>query len=365
MDNNTCAVLVLLITLTLFNCTDKSNDGIRSYVNNDKPLYNDKEYVSIEKTTTIPLFSEEYEIPLVSEMTVDDNNFLYVLCQFESEITVFDDKGNFVRRMGQMGKGPQDLEKPHRLAYYNENLYILENFNSLKIWNTDGKYIDRKVISTSNYVLLHPFVNGTYLFSFYPSAKEYRYVLHKYNDSFEDKKELFSYSLMKPVTGKFIPKSVMALTRQGDFYFPESDDSFTVTKYNSEGEVQFSFDRPYNKAKYSEIARKYYQEQFGDRIAAVRHAALPAYPPVIRKMFLDSRENLWIVSGEINFDRGKIPIDAEVDIFDSKGTWLYNFSLKDIDTEAFIAHDRLYTLTPITRPGDLQFINVYEISYNY
>jgi len=362
--------MLILSLLFLFSCSRKDSNitykielknNVKN-VYNYKPLYSEKEYITLEKIYSIELLSDKYEISGATDMVVDNENNLYVLSVFEGTVTVFDENGKYIRTMGQHGEGPQDLNRPIRFSLYENKLHIIEGYNSrIKIWDTKGEYVKKIFITPSNYYLIKTIKNGYLVLSFMitgDNRKIRNWSFSKTSINFKDKNVLFKYEQNIDTESKFSPESLLAINKNNQFYFPEKSDIYSIIKYDISGKPLLSFGRKYKRIPFSKEARMYKQKRFGEN-------DLPKYPPVIRIVFIDSKENVWVVSGEISRDVEEKLIEVEVDIFNKDGIWLYSFKTNNIVNQSFIKNDRLYTVTKISPITGQQYINVYKIHYNY
>lgn len=368
--------ILILSLLSSFSCSRKDNNitykielknGINN-VYNYKPLYSESEFIYLEKLHSIELLSDKYEISQATDMVVDNENNLYVLSQFESTVTVFDDSGKYIRNMGRHGEGPQDLFRPNRMSFYENKLYIFQSPSSIKIWDTKGEYIDRIIITLGNYFLIKPIKDSFLVLSFIATVdnrKIHNWSFSKTSINFKDKNVLLKYEKNRDTEFKYSPESVLTISKNNQFYFPEKSDIYSIIKYDLSGKPILSFGRKYKSIPFSKEARMYYQKLFGESVQAGRLSDLPKYPPVIRIVFLDSQGNVWVVSGEINHDLDENGIESTVDIFNEDGIWLYTFKFNDISYQSFIKNDRFYNVTKISPDTGQQYINVFKIHYNY
>ncbi len=67
---------------------------------------------------------------------------IYIVDNKSHNIKVFDFTGNFIRIIGQPGKGPGDLHYPVNIDFNNGDLYISSN-NGIDIFNHEGVFQDR------------------------------------------------------------------------------------------------------------------------------------------------------------------------------------------------------------------------------
>lgn len=368
-------LLLILTILFAFYCSRQDSNetytielknGIENVVN-IKPLYDEKEFISLEKIYSIELISDKYEVSMTSHLIADNENNLYVLGYFECAIIVFDDKGNYLRTMGQKGQGPQDLLEPILLSLYDNRLYILEGFYNIKIWNTQGEYVQKIFITPGNYEMMKRLKDNYLLFS--KSSRKgsqiMKYSLIKASEDFKDTKVLFTYD--KNNDSEFLHdlRYPIAVDSKNQIYFLEKSDIYSIIKFDLTGKPILKFGRDYKRIPLSDETVENYQKLYGDLLKSGQIPALPKYPPVIRRIFLDSQENVWVVSGEIFQDKFELVTDGTIDIFNDEGIWLCTFKMNDISVQSIIKNDRLYNITNIDSKTGQQYINVYKIHYNY
>lgn len=360
--------LVSVVSLLLFFCS-KSEKYPESYkqVFNTEPRYKDKEFVKLKLLHSIEMFSSEYTVSVVSDMDADSDNNLYVPAQYDGTITVFDHNGKYMKTLGQRGQGPRDLYAPRLVSIHDNKLHIIEGFNGLKIWNLQGDYIDKIFIRNIGYEFFKA-TNDFYYFMYFRVGMDrntWTYTLSEFSKDFEHEKEIFSCLKDHAKEFKFEPEYVIAFTSDNQFYFPENIDTYSIMKYDPSGSPVLNVQRKYERIPYSRKARESFHNKFGDAVADGELSELSKYPPVVRKILIDSSDNMFVVSGEMNIDLGDDLMSVEVDIFDQNGIWLYNFQSVDISRKSFIKNDRLYSVSKISPDTGQQYINVFEIQYNY
>jgi hypothetical protein len=76
-------------------------------------------------------------------LAVDDGENIYVLDEKDFAVKVFDKNGAFVRRFGQKGKGPGDLDKPTRISIDRSKnaLVIVNGASGLSYFSFNGKFL--------------------------------------------------------------------------------------------------------------------------------------------------------------------------------------------------------------------------------
>ena len=119
---------IILISLLFVSCNPK-NENIKK-VSNSSPKYVDKKYVDLEKlysidVTQINMFSKEFSRDFGRVIDFDKNNNMYILDEYESTISVFDENGEFVKTFGRKGEGPNEFSRPNILIIKKDKIYVI------------------------------------------------------------------------------------------------------------------------------------------------------------------------------------------------------------------------------------------------
>lgn len=340
------------------------------HITNHAPQYESSQFVELNKLYRIPTFgnTEEggiYEISLVSAMDLDEDENLYVLGPREREISVFDKNGNHLRTFGGRGQGPQELMIVDQFIYDNGFLYIIEEFKEMKIWDLYGNYIDKLSIPRSNYALFqlsgNEFITGEIILPL-NTESIWKFTYKKHSKDMLNATEILSYDFSSDHDFNF--ETFLAFSRDVDsnFYFPENKETYTIIKYANPGEPMLSFSRDYDPQRFTVKAEEIYNSRYEEYIVGGTTSPIPEYPPIIRKTLIDSRGNIWIVSGETAQDNDDPDFQSTVDIFDSEGKWLQSFKSTAVTLTSIIRNDRLYSPSLYNDRVE-QFIDVFEIIY--
>ncbi len=363
----------ILILLLLF-CGKQSDSFIVTernglkHVQNYRPVYQGIDYITLEPEYSIETITDDYSIYKLRDIEADAEGNLYVLDFSESTVTVFDQEGFYIKTLGGHGQGPRELEYPHKISYGEGQLYISEAYSGIiKIWNTDGEYQKQIRIKPYRYILyLKPFSECFYIYFEKPTDKSNIDVHFLQRISIDStNKAVFKYDYDNSRQNNITPEYSVDISKDQNIYFPEDPDSYIIIQYNRKGEKQFSFGRKYDRAQFSDEAKEIFNShaQNYQRHTGRELPELEKYPPFIRKIFLDSRENIWVVTGEFNLDNGNYRFQNTLDIFSNKGIWLYTFKTRNISYKSIIRNDRLYTPTNIDNRTARQYINAFKISY--
>ncbi|MCP4726626.1 MAG: hypothetical protein GY863_16390 [bacterium] len=361
--------ILLMFSFSIY-CNSDNSSSENIIVNESPSFSNSNPYIELDRKYTIPTISDNYEILSISGITADNDLNLYVLGQNESEIKVFKDDGNYVKTLCGPGQGPDELSIPFNMASNEDRLYVIQANSRMKILDLNGKYIDNIFISRINTAGFFIRNSNLFMIEYYSRVqtlannekKRIRtFYLYKYSVDLQNKEELFSSSDTAP---GFMPSTVLTVDSKGNFYFPENTDSYSIVKFDVDGNRMFSFNGEYNRKPYSSEARIFYNDKYKKSIESGHIDKMSDYPPIFRNFLVDSHDNLWVFSGEMSHESNFAKTENTIDIFDSNGKWLYNFKFPDQSNSWYIYNDRLYTVTPVNEINEQQYIHAYEIKYN-
>ena len=145
----------ILISIIFVSCKS-NNDGIVK-VSNSSPKFVDEKYVDLEKlysidVTQISMFGKESSRDFERVIDFDKNNNMYILDEYESTISVFNENGKIVKTFGRKGQGPKEFSRPNTLIIKKDKIYIFQGFQ-WNTWNVQPKenlnlWMDGHVLST-------------------------------------------------------------------------------------------------------------------------------------------------------------------------------------------------------------------------
>jgi len=365
------AIIFLFISIFLVSCQfDK--EGVAK-VSSSKPKFAEKKYADLEKVydidvTQINLFNKDSSQDLYKLIDFDENNNMYILDSFECKIWVFDEDGKLVRSFGGKGQGPGEFIRPYTLVIKEDKIYVFQGFFEYKIVNLKGEPISSHNVTLDNPLMFRNVNDGFYLFrgKVDPTFTDLEFILCVLDDNFSVTKEIFKYKYPPGFRGPnydFSWPHWFLILESGEFYYPEDNfNKYSIVKYNKEGEPILIFGRKYQMKEYSQEARDLFYSVYEKQIKEGQKV-FPKKPPVVRNMFQDKRENIWVISGETYEDNMNPDYENTVDIFNKKGKWLQSFKTKLLSRYIVYNNGKIYRILPITLDDYDQYIEVYKIKY--
>jgi hypothetical protein len=349
-----CAPIAVFVGL----CTQGKNDV--EVTRNKAPRYANPHFISLTKLHTIEVGTpREYFISEVSWMDADSAGNLYILDAYESKIAVFDSNGSFIRAFGSSGQGPLELESPRNFSILHNKILILEKFKGIKAFTLNGNYMDFIPLSEGNVVAIKAFDDfylGLYLWLDPRDTNLQTWSLIRYTKSFKNDTQIVEIKKKSNLFNLFGRTFVNAVDSKFNAYFPDNDDQYIVRKYSSSGGPLSAFGRDFERKPYSSRVKQWAHEKWG------RETSIPEYPPVVRCVFVDDRDLIWVLTGECFLDcNSEIRVQSTMDIFNQKGEFLNTFETSAFSRVSFIKNGRLYS-----GPNDADdySIKVYKIEYD-
>jgi hypothetical protein len=351
----------------------KSNNGVK-VIDNSSPQYTEQKYVEVEKlftidVTEISFLGKEINYGIDRVIDFDENNNMYILDLYESKIWKFNENGEFVESLGGKGQGPKEFLRPNALFINKEYIYVFMGFHEIKIVDLKGEFVSSLSVQIENPLKYYAIGDSFYLFcaKLDQTFTKLKFILKRFeSDQFAVSKEIFNYDYLPGFEGpnyNFTWHNWLLISDNGEFYFPEDNfRKYSIIKHNQEGNQTLIFGRKYNIKEYSKEARDrfylIYEKQIkkGDK-------KFPESPPVIRKIFQDNKNNIWVISGETYEDNMNPDYDNTIDIFNDKGEFLYSSKSKFISRYCIYHEGRIYRVLPINPDTYEQFIEVYKIKY--
>ncbi|MBC7361456.1 MAG: 6-bladed beta-propeller [Candidatus Aminicenantes bacterium] len=356
--------LYLLFIIFYYSCM-KGKEKINEVINK-QPIY--KDYVDVKKlfdidVTQINIFSKEYDFSRFIDF--DKNHNLYILDSYSGTIWVFDTKnGKLINKFGKIGQGPSEFEDANRLVIKDDKLFVFQGFFGLKILSLNGNYISQQTITIENPLVIKAVGDKFFLLTGKTDRTftNLELILREVDESFSGGKEVWRYKCPLGLKGP-VYWEWLYINKNGNFYYPKENlDKYLISKYDRNGHEILRFGRDYELSKYSQKAKEEIRSYFKKAIESGQMIPLES-PPIVRNIFEDLKENIWVVSGE-TFEDNLIPeYENTVDIFDKAGRWLCNFKTKLISKNSFFDNGKIFRLLPINPETYDQFLEVYEIKY--
>jgi len=354
-----------IVSLIIFSCFPVYSQEVKTVMSNN-PKYSDKEkFIDFTLLYKIGLdINKNIYMTSPKMPDFDSKNCLYIPDIYQSKIFVFNDKGQYIRTLGNNGEGPTDLLNPESIKIIRDTLYIYEQHKGIKVWDVTGKYIKYILTNIPNCMYINKYNEDMFCVGINNSIVNGKIVLvntlWRYNDKLNEKYKIAYFNQDFIMNADFAGSLMVSLDSKGYLYYLEDINKHQITKYDNTGKPLLRFGiKNYKPEKLSKdfikIRNEYYKmfnryEEFLKK----------EYPPVISQIFIDSQDYVWVISGNIN---GWPYMDKDymvtIDIFNSNGEYLYRYKTNIVTGVSIISNNK-YCRVP-TKYDDNTY--VYRINY--
>jgi hypothetical protein len=338
----------------------------------DAPKISRPGYVRLEKlydidVTHINMFNKENAFERFIDF--DDHDNMYIADSFQCKIFVYDNEGKFLRSFGRPGQGPEDFERINSILVDGDRLRVFVGWQEIKNVSLSGEYISKDSFYVENRLNVKIIGNGYYVLraKLENNFTQMDLILSSMDKTFSSSRDLLVYRYPPGFRGPnydFRWNDWLFIANNGEFYFPEDNlNKYSIVHYGKNGKPFEIVGRSYTIERYSGEAERRFNRMYKNEIEK-GEMKFPDHPPVINLMFLDKRGNLWALIGETYEDNRNSEFNNTVDIFDSRGNWIYSMKTKSISKYCLYNNGKIYKASPVDEETTKQYLEVYEIIYS-
>ena len=275
-------IIVLLITIFLLvsctkqekNYTVKEIDGVKTFMNNDKPA--DPNYkITPKKILTIQLNENNPDTALANiaprNLCTDKEKNIYIVDPRKATIHKLDSNGKYVKSFGNKGSGPGEMNVPLNLAVMSDTLYVFDyNERKTNIFDLDGNFIKAVFIASNEFFYFISKVNEesfTGILAVDRYGDEGVFTVYEVPIFSRQSKRLkilhTREEFLQPANGQWDPAYLQPAYTVGDnkiFVLENSSDNYRISVFNESGEHLYNIRKNYRKLKIEDID----SEDFGE-----------------------------------------------------------------------------------------------------
>jgi len=372
--------LIFLVCLFIF-CTDKAErpeiifkDGVEVVLNRFEP-YNIKDEPSnfkLEEEFAIDFEREdlaEQGIGDILGFEVDSKGNIYCIC--ETQVFKFDSKGQYIRKFGENGQGPGEIQ--YSMKWWTTDSDELGLFDYLNdkflFFDEDGQFL-REIKISSNIRSYGPIwivllENGNSLFQksvVDREAETNEHHLTVLNSDFERISELQESVIYENPfrSARFNLERTNILSQvSGDKIYAacQQNEDFIINIYTLQGQHLRQIRKEYRKVDIPKAYRDKKMEEYLDSTPYRVHKMqgyFPAHFPSMKNFHVDNLGRIFVET----YEEGEVSDSEMVDIFNAKGINTGRVSMKKVQTRVF-KNDRLYAFSE--KESGFQKLVVYKI----
>ena len=332
----TRALIVILVFSLIISCatdTKKNHkievvDGIKHIKNSNTPD-NENFKMQVKKEVTINGVDENSNDSLsrfsnIMAIDADRDGNIYVCDAISSSIKKFDSKGNFVKSIGRLGKGPGEFEFPTSFVVLDDTLYLGDHFAKRMIkYDCDGNFIENIFVPNGVPQRLKAIGDDKFIgfVTLYTESNEG--TIMDYNLEIIDKKfktvrqisktrEILDINKPSKKTGH----TSFAVAKDKIYISKNSVNDYEIKLFDLEGNLESIIKKNYRKVQYTDKERKEKDKLLIMKNNGQKYFAdcKDEYKTAINDIFYDKYDRLWVSS---SFDRNdQNRYDFLVDIFE-------------------------------------------------
>jgi hypothetical protein len=276
-------------------------------------------------------------------------NYLFITDNYQNNIKVFDDKGNFVKIIGQKGQGPGDLMQPEAICYNGQYIIVWEQGNQrFSFFSNNGDFVKMiKPLTSLRVKAIKAIPGGSFVLETElnrnPGKKGQICILDLYSADFNKIHSIFKQDVLRSLQLTDPVRINVSVPYGPDVSWDVMANGTMVTGFQEKYEIGvfdpgkgklFSFEhqaKPLkitarDKQKVYDLYRvitgqgkiKEAPKQLLDKIP------FPLYRPVFGKILADPENNILVFPAMSAGDEKYSHFDA----FDSRGRFIKNVRLK-------------------------------------
>lgn len=378
-------IFILFVLVGLFNfCAEKSEKPELIFEEGVEVVLNRLEPYTIRGEPSSLLLEEEFTIDFEREdlaeqgmgdilgFEVDSKGNIYCIC--ESRIFQFDSRGQYIRKFGENGQGPGEIQYPMRWwTTKADELGLFDYLNDkFLFFDEAGRFINEIKIP-SNIRSYGPvwtllLEGGSSLFqetSFNREAETHEHHLTVLDSSFERMAQLQESVIyenpFRSARFNLMRTHILSQAKHDKIYAAcQQNEDFLINIYNLQGQLLKQIHKEYKKVDIPKSYRDQKMEEYLNSTPYRVHKMLgyfPAHFPPMKNLYVDDRGRMFVET----YEEGEEPGSEMVDIFNAEGINTGRVALKIVESRVF-KNERLYDF--LEKESGFQKLVVYRISWS-
>lgn len=322
---STCLVLLFFLSCQSSNREKEQSITLPDHIDTLKNLnvydFSESAFsdtVILDKELTIQDTDEVIFEAYISLFDLDDENNVYVVMEGpgHTSLSKFDSEGNFITKIGNMGRGPGEYRSIISIDIVNNKLYVLDSgLQKLIVFSTidysiinempinKNTALDKDLLKTmraSDILVVHDDLKLIKYRSLFGYEEDRRAYLHMIGDNGDvlgsNVLSLRSYlvyppnePLNLPVIPPFSRNTLVSFSNSG-MIFTSWNEDFLVKAFDPDGVYQYSFYYPFSKSPLSindlDLSR--------EDLDVLRKYDLPNTWPAIHTIEASNDDKLWV-----------------------------------------------------------------------
>jgi len=341
-----CLLVLMVVVSLLMSCGEKeagwkgtitTEDGITVIKNPKEPVYA-RPVLSLERNLVIGEMAglqKEATFSELSFLDVDRDDSIYILSFKDSAVFVFDSNGRFLRRFGQPGKGPGELDRPMMISLSGEEILVLESGRRLSLFNRNGEFL-RALSAKEYWVLVAALDSRKNIYTttgvIDPTSPFYRLI--RFDAEMSSPAEISKCPAPNALKGfdPFMPVSRWQIDPADNVIYSRPAD-YVLEYYNPEGYLFKKVTKAFEPVKITEEEKEEQRKEMAE--VGIVKFAFSEYRPAFNRFYCDDSGRLYVQTFEKDNSGNYL-----YDVFDPEGRFITRISFKGQLLK--VARNRIY-----------------------
>ena len=307
---------------------------------------------------------ENYMFSQLNSIQVNDEEKIIVYDGKEVSIKVFDRDGKFIRKFGQKGQGPGEIQRPYRISLADDNtITIMDSGNNrFSYYSIEGECI--KEIPTGKY---RPYdakadSRGNIYGFVLILGKKVTQDLVKFNQEFKPTRTITSREMPKEPP----PADLMELIRfhvlKDDYFIWGRTYEYEFNILDKNGKLIRQIIKDYNPIRITkdnlidEFKRRYPGKKIPPKVPRIPDH-FPNHFPIFEDFLCDDEGRIFVRTYERDEED-----NVYYDVFDSEGRYFTRFTLPFEEKVSIVKKNKMYCMIHGDKEG-IPMIKRYEMKW--
>lgn len=289
--------------------------------------------------------SEEDMFSEITSVAVDNDGYIYILDRKEKKVKVFDSKGKFVRKFGEQGQGPGEMNMPIFVQITPNNELVVEDAVNRKLmfFSLEGEFLESlSTAKAAGLVAILIDSKGNLIGqAVVPAEKKLIREVKKYDKDLNPLFTIDSLDFTSLIEGKINPYrlgSYYVLGREDNIIYGYPEE-YEIRIFNPEGKLIRKILKEYDPVKITKEDQEEFMARLPAQAAAIKdRIEFPKSFPAYQSFSRDDKGRIFVRT----FEKGKKEREYFFDVFDEEGIYIAKVLL-DVDPRIWKG-EKLYAI---------------------
>ncbi len=306
---------------------------------------------------------ENYMISQLNSIQVSDKEEVIVYDGKEVAIKIYDKNGKFIRKFGQKGQGPGEIQMVSYINLIGEKINVMDRGNNrFSFYSIEGECI--KEIPTGRY---RPFeakadsMGNIYGFVLIMGEKVTQDLV-KFNKEFEPTLTILSLEMPKEPPPALLMELIRFHVLKDDYFIWGRTNNYEFNILDSDGKLIRQIKKDYSPIRVTkenliaEFKRRYPDQKIPPKLPRIPNH-FPNHFPVFENFICDEKGRIFVRTYERDEED-----NVCYDVFDPEGRYITRFTLPFEEKVSVVKKKKMYCMIRGDKEG-IPMIKRYEMNW--